>query len=51
MFRFAQMPSSPNKMKNKAKASQIVPVVILIVAIVGHYILRVSLMTLLTILF
>ena len=35
MFRFAQMPSSPNKMKNKAKASQIVPVVILIVAIVG----------------
>jgi hypothetical protein len=35
MFRFAQVPSPTNKTKGKAKASQIVPVVILIVSIVG----------------
>jgi hypothetical protein len=34
MFRFAQVPS-PSKTKNKTKASQIVPIVILIVSIVG----------------
>jgi hypothetical protein len=35
MFRFTQLPSSSNKTKNKTKASQIVPVMILIVSIVG----------------
>lgn len=35
MFRFAQIPSPSNKPKNKAKISQLVPVVILIVSIVG----------------
>ncbi len=37
MYRFAQVPPPPPslKMKNKAKASQVIPVVILIVSIVG----------------
>ena len=35
MFRFAQVPSPSSKTKNKMKASQIIPVVILIVSIVG----------------
>ncbi len=35
MFRFAQVPSPPSKTKNKLKATQIIPVVILIVSVVG----------------
>jgi hypothetical protein len=35
MFRFAQVSSPSNKTKNKAKASQLIPVVILVVSIVG----------------
>ncbi len=35
MFRFAQVPLPSNKTKNKTKASQIIPVVIIIVSIVG----------------
>jgi hypothetical protein len=35
MFRFAHAPSSSSKTKNKLKVSQIIPVVILIVSIIG----------------